>query len=329
MQKQNVNTYYSILDQYLRGQLFYAALELDIFSFLDSETSLKELVHKTGYDEYNLNFFLLALASEKFIKKINDCFINTEMSRKYLSKHSEYFIGMSLLSKKQMLDICDASERVRKGIIEKYDDKKAFKSIYNFKSLAESSANEIKLFRAKPLIECISKVFDKNQKIKFLDLGGGCGMLSIELCKYFTNAKGVVFEEDSVATVAKDFIKKEAMSERIKVQSGNFITDDIGSEYDLIIASGILNFAKKYLDEFIYKLSLSLNKGGYLYSVFKIAGEDYTEPEGLILKWLSSYLQGQDFLLNGDALYRTFKKHGFNNCIGESGEYNSMLYKRV
>ncbi len=323
------NMYNSILSGYLKGQLFYSALELDIFSLLDKKISVKELVEITGYDEYNLHFFLLSLASENFIDKDGDLFVNTEFSKKYLSKNSNSFIAMSLLSKKDMLDISDAIDRVKNGKIENYEENKAFKKVYNFKSLAESSANEIKLFRAKPLIESVKNVFSKDDKFTFLDIGGGSGMLSIELCKYFKNAKGVIFEEDSVAEVAKDFIKKEYMDERICVKKGNFLIDGIGSGYDLIIASGIFNFAKSSLDDFVNKLSLSLNETGYLYSVTKMASEDYIKPDGLILKWLSSYFKRQDFLINGDILDETLKKYKFKNINDDLGEYNYVLYKRI
>ncbi len=326
--KQFVTGYYNILNDYLRAQLFYSALELDIFSFLDNEILVDDLAERTGYDCENLNWFLLCMVSENWIEKRDDFFVNTEETKKYLSSNGESFLGMALLSKKHMLDISSATALVKDGNEEKLDDRFAFSKVYPFKDVAQASANEIKLFRSEPFIRSIEHVFNPSQEFRFLDLGGGSGMLSIELCKHFQNAKGVVFEEKSVCKVAEEFIAKESLQGRISVQSGNFLTDDIGSGYDLIIASGIFHFAKNYLDTFVEKIALALSKNGYLYSVTGIASEDYLEPKGLLLKWLSSFLKGQNFLLNGDSLYQILADNNFKECDFFDEKFRGILYRK-
>ncbi len=323
-----VGKYFNILDDYLRAKLFYSALELNIFSFLDEGMSIDKLSEITKYDRQNLFWFMTTLASEEFVLKKDELFVNTDMAKKYLSDKSEFFIGDSLLHKKNMMEFTNLSEKVKNGSSIDEDNKEAFKDVYDFKSVAESSANEIKLFRRSSLIDNVSTVFNKDQRFRFLDLGGGSGMLAIELAKFFPNSTGVIFEEQSVAEVAEKFVKQESLIDRIEVKSGNFLVDDIGSDYDLIIASGVFHFAKSYLYEFVQKIYNALKNTGYLYSATKVVSEDYVKPRGILLKWLSSFIDGQNYLLNGDEFYNILSKYKFIEVDNSKKQAIRVLYKK-
>lgn len=90
-----------------------------------------------------------------------------------------------------------------------------------------------------------------------------------------------------------------------------FNTDDIGGGYDIIIASGILDFAKEHLDAFMEKLCRALTPDGYLYVVTHEVSEDYQSPPESILGWLSGHLDGLDTLLTKKTIAGTLSKHGF------------------
>ncbi|MDO5717719.1 MAG: methyltransferase [Tissierellia bacterium] len=300
--------YQKLLGEYLRAQLFYSALELDLFSYLDEEISEINLSKKTGYNARNLKWILMALSSEGFIEKIGDNYINNESGRRFLSLKSGDYIGESLIRRKEMMDLSGLTEAVKYGKIDRKEE------IYDFSRIAASSDNEFKLFREQNFINTIEKIYDKESSIEFLDLGGGLGSLSASILRNFPNAKGVVFEEKSVAELAKDFIESENLSSEIKVISGDFLSDEIGGDYDLIIASGIFHFAKAVLSDFLLKIKSSLRDEGYLLSATKTVSSDYQNPKGLVTRWLSGYINGLDALLTTEELDDALKLSGFVKC---------------
>ncbi|MDO5726041.1 MAG: methyltransferase dimerization domain-containing protein, partial [Tissierellia bacterium] len=95
MENLSVDDFYQIINDYLRAQLFFSALKLDIFTQLDEFITAKEIAKNTGYDFTNLNWFLTALACEGFIEKRDDRFKNIENKSKLLSKNNKFYIGDS------------------------------------------------------------------------------------------------------------------------------------------------------------------------------------------------------------------------------------------
>ncbi|MDO5725055.1 MAG: class I SAM-dependent methyltransferase, partial [Tissierellia bacterium] len=230
-----------------------------------------------------------------------------ENKSKLLSKNNKFYIGDSFLNSFNMMSLEEAVDLVKNGSDEyKANDKKV--ALYDFKAMAKASANEIKLFRAKALIDKIKKIYDEDVQFKFLDLGGGSGMMSIELAKAFPNSKGVVFDDPDVLEIAKEFILDENMEDRIEIIGGDFLTDDIGSGYDLIIACGVFHFAKSSLDNFFEKIYNALKADGFLCSKTFTVSDDYLKPERFFTRWLSSHLRGTSSLLTSEFLEKSISK---------------------
>jgi len=75
-----------------------------------------------------------------------------------------------------------------------------------------------------------------------LDVGGGPGTYALEWCKLYTHLKATVFDIPPVLEVAKNYIEKYELGERVGTQPGNFQKDDLGdSQYDLLLMANILH----------------------------------------------------------------------------------------
>ena len=135
--------------------------------------------------------------------------------------------------------------------------------------------------------------------------------MAIEIIKKYPNSKGVIFEHPSVSKLPEELVSEKGLEERIKVLSGDFTKDDIENDYDLIIASGILDFAKDSLSNMVEKLYNSLKTSGYLYLVKHNVNKDYTSPKETIVGWLSSHLEGLDILIDSKSISEAVKKTGF------------------
>ncbi|MCT4688467.1 methyltransferase [Vallitalea sp.] len=324
-----INTYYTMVNNYRETQLFFAALKLDIFSYLDDEILIEEIANQSKYDIRNLKLTLNALASIKLIEKHQNKYVNTEEGKIYLSKLSKYYIGDAILFRNEMMSLDNIENRVRYGPDKAIAQHNQGQKVYDFTKLAKVCIPEIYLWRIEPLINLMNKIYQDTKPSKILDLGGGSGAMGIELCKAFPSSKGVIFEEPNVSLVAEDLVSKNNLSSRITVQKGDFIKDDIGNGYDIIIASGIIDFAKDHLQDFVKKLYDALNKNGIIYLITHGFSEDYLEPSETILGWLSSHLDGLDLLLPDKVIQDAMTSNGFKlYSQDKSGNHSIKVYQK-
>lgn len=76
---------------------------------------------------------------------------------------------------------------------------------------------------------------------KILDLGGGSGAYSIALARRIPRLRVVLCDHDEHALrLAATDIDKAELGERIHVLEADALTDDIGSDYDLVLLSSVL-----------------------------------------------------------------------------------------
>ncbi|GKX28760.1 O-methyltransferase [Vallitalea longa] len=323
------NTYYTMVSNHRESQLFFSALQLDIFSYLDEEISIEELADRTNYNMRNLKLLLNALAAIHLIDKHQDKYVNTIEGQKYLSKASTSYLGESILFRNVMMSLDNIENRVRFGPDNTITEHNQGQKVYDFAKLAKVCIPEIYLWRIEPLIALMNKIYQDTEPSKILDLGGGSGAMGIELCKIFPNAKGVIFEGPKVSLVAEDLVSKNNLNSRITIQEGDFIKDDIGNGYDIIIASGIIDFAKDHLDNFIKKLYDALNKNGIIYLITHGFSEDYLEPSETVLGWLSSHLDGLDLLLPDKVIQDSMTDRGFRLYKQDkSGNLSIKVYQK-
>ncbi|EHK64215.1 methyltransferase [Achromobacter arsenitoxydans] len=80
------------------------------------------------------------------------------------------------------------------------------------------------------------------QARRILDLGGGPGLIGIDLVRSNPAARGVVFDWPETAAVAQENIAQAGLSDRMSVLGGDLARDPIGQGYDLIWCSSVLHF---------------------------------------------------------------------------------------
>ena len=319
------NIYYQVLNQYQAAQLLFESIKLDIFSYLDKPTTAVEIANETGYDEQNVELLLLALLSCNYIGKENNSYCNTKIGAEYLSKKSPYYIGETILFRETMTSLYDIGNKV------KYGSEKQAGIGYDFATLAEVTVPEMYATgRVDSFVSEIKTIFtDMNKKYKILDLGGGSGILAIEFAKNYLNSKAYVFEFPNVAVTTEKIISQHNMEDRVSILVGDFNTDEIGNSYDMVIASGILDFATGDLDSFISKISDALLDNGYLLLIGRYSDkEGYTQDN--ILGWLSGYMNGIKPPPTRNRVETALNKGRLQLVHSiQSGRFQGYLYKKA
>lgn len=299
-----------MVQHYKESQLLFAGIKLDIFSYLRDFHPVKYIAFQTGFNERNLSFFLNSLAAIGLLEKYEQTFRNTPEAESFLNRSSTCYIGEYLVFRNEMTSLDKVEDYVRLGPTQAKENEQTAR-VYDFQKLARLSAVEKQTGRVQSFLHGLSQFYAITAPMKFLDLGAGSGMMSIELANHFPKASGILFEQPWVAAVPEQFVHEHQLQQRLSIWRGDFTTDSIGDEYDLIIASGILDFAGANLDGMTAKLAKSLSPGGYLYLVTHKVNDDYLSPKESIVGWLSSHLTGLDILLTKTAIEASLAKAGF------------------
>jgi cyclopropane fatty-acyl-phospholipid synthase-like methyltransferase len=109
-----------------------------------------------------------------------------------------------------------------------------------------------------------------------LDLGGGAGTYSIEMARKDIDV--TLFDQPAIVPLARRIVASEKVT-GINFIEGDFLKDDIGSGYDLILANQICHCIGNSENVFLMlKCRQALNVGGRLIIQEFILDNDHTTP---------------------------------------------------
>jgi predicted O-methyltransferase YrrM len=148
---------------------------------------------------------------------------------------------------------------------------------------------------------------------KMLDLGGGHGMFALYFIAAHPIMTGVVFDRQAVVAVAERFIQEYGMENRMSVRAGDYLSDHIGSEYDLVWACATLNFARYDLDPLIHKIYTSLNPGGVFISFQDGMTHEQTRPDIMLGHLGDAMRTGRDLYFNQGEICDAMLRCGFRS----------------
>jgi cyclopropane fatty-acyl-phospholipid synthase-like methyltransferase len=155
-----------------------------------------------------------------------------------------------------------------------------------------------------------------------LDLGGGPGSYAIAFSKTYPYLKAVVFDQDEQALrIAREDIIKERLEDRIHLKKGDFLKDDIGHDYDLVLLSSIIHaFGEEENIYLLSKVKKSLKDGGQVVIKDFILDESKTKP-------VSAATFAINMLVNtkNGRTYSFSEVKGWLNALGFKEIYNIAL----
>lgn len=287
----SVLKYYAKLDALLDAQIFFIALERDMFTVLSNGKTAEEAAAALRFtsdkyaslnfaDVHSLKIFLDVLVAQGLITVDGECYHNTDETQRFLVRSSVSYIGDVLLYRKRLSDICNEAETL--------SDKSSSCPVFDFTEMARVTAKEISILRKQPLLTLIKELGIMPKKV--LDLGGGSGVLLIAVVESYKNCQGVLFEQKDVVSIARRFIADSPAKKRIAIMEGDFLLDDIGANYDFIIASGIFPFVPEMIEPFVKKISDALQEGGLLL-VYDTAFAAEKDKARYAARWLKGNLR--------------------------------------
>lgn len=274
-------------------KLLSGAIELDLFSQLNTPVTAEELAEKKGWNCSNTGYLLGALYSLGFLNVKNSKYVNTPETCKYLSSDSPYYAGGFLMTYIQE----DSAPMNVPKLVREGPDPSAMDQMnqsLDFTQYGESFRAAQRGCRQQEILSIIRSLSENNQIKNLLDIGCNTGLLGLAVVGDSQDRHGVMFDMPPLVPLIQESAEQMGLSDRIEVKGGNFLTDDIGKEYDLILAVSVMLFAKQNMSEFLKKLHTALVPGGVVVCVGEGIYPDLSAPWDMIMGYLPYMMQGMD-----------------------------------
>jgi SAM-dependent methyltransferase len=248
------------------SRVLLTANNFRIFDSLEKEKSSKKISGEIGTDYRATEIVLDALAGLGLVRKRNGKYINMSVASKFLVSNSPWYQGDIIRHADVLWENWSGLDRVLKT-------GKPYRRASDHKSFIMGMHN-ISVLKVRETIRVIGLDNVKSA----LDLGGGPGTYSIELA-----GKGIsviLFDIPATKNIAGKVIRESgADGRKIKFKGGDFMEDDIGKGYDLILVSQIFHAYSEQKNKFLLKkCRRALNPGGRVVVQEFPVSEDRTKP---------------------------------------------------
>lgn len=287
------------------SRILLSALELGVFAALGDKPRSPDAVAATiKADPRATKRLMNALVAIGLLVRHDELYGNSPDAEMLLVPGKPGYMGDALLHAANMWDtwstltgaVRAGSSVFHGGARSQADRAEAFIAAMHY----NASANARQIV---PLIDLagVSRV---------LDVGGGSGAYSIAFCKAKSDLRAVVFDLPEIVPLTQRYIAEAGLSDRIKTHSGDYLKNDLGTDFDMVLLSQILHSNSAAQNtELLGKCSKALKPGGRIViqdfiiepsrthpaqaAVFSLnmlvateAGDTYTEEE--IGGWLES-----------------------------------------
>lgn len=252
---------------YWYSEVLFAALELNLFEFLEQECSRIDILARTASCHMKeLHRFLKVLERLELVHQADGLWFNSQVARLYLVPGRQSYMGNFLLYRRYMQP--GWKELVRRVSLEKKHvslsisrdedyELRTFHYVRAMDELARQKAEEI-----------VALLALESWEPPILDVGGGAGSLSRAIIRTKENGHVTLFDLPEVIRAASSIYPDEEAWNRFHTLEGDFRTYEFEAEsrFGLIVLS---NFLHTYGGE---------EARGLLYKAL-----DLLKPEGLLL----------------------------------------------
>ena len=303
---------YQILAGSIKTRLMMAGIELNIFDQLGTFRSCKDVAQELGTHPGNTGVLLDALVTIDLVEKKKGLYRNLPITQTFLSQASSGYRGgmFQMIEARCVESLKDLTRFVKEGP-EGADGEQNLASQELWAKVTRISAGWVTGAVGRMVAGIISELPGFSGFEKMLDLGGGHGLFALYMVAQHPSMKGTVFDRPPVVDVARHFIGKYAMDDRVDVAAGDYLKDDIGTDHDLIWASSTLNFAKWDLDALIQKIYAAVKPGGYFVSFQDGMTHEHTKPDIMLGHLADRLRSGVDFSLDQGTVAESALRCGF------------------
>ncbi|NIO39545.1 MAG: methyltransferase domain-containing protein, partial [Burkholderiales bacterium] len=235
---------YEEFQAFHRSLALRAALELDIFTHIDSgATTVDALAKKCHASERGIRILCDYLVVTGHLLKESANYGLPVNSALYLSTNSSAYIGSAasfLTGDDALRSFGGLSEAVRAGTCVVNADA-CFQAAY-WKGFAESMASFAKPV-ARMAAACVD--FDCDRPLNILDVAAGHGLYGLAMADRNPQAHIYALDSPAVLEVAERNARLAGIAERYHLIPGDVFETELGGPYDLIVAANFVHHFDK------------------------------------------------------------------------------------
>ncbi len=294
----------------VKWKLMHTAVELKIFDQLSAPQTAASVAAQLGTDAENTEIILNSLVAIGCLEKQDGTYINTPSAEVCWTTGKDTSLGESFIFFSSWLEpvLGDGMlNMVKNGA----PPKPEITDPGIWKQAAYAGLNYTRCARAQAVAKLVSELPEFGRFGKILDMGAGPGIIGIAIALLHPTLECVLYDQPAVAEVAAEVISEYELGGRARVLEGNYVEDDIGSGYDLVLASFTLNFYREKLPEIFQKVYASLNPGGIFMVCSDGVNREKTAPEATVLSWLATSLQGMSMEFEAGMVAEVMRQNGF------------------
>ena len=220
-----------IIRSFMLSRAVLTALELDVFTAVASGASAKQTAQTIHADPRATEMLLNVLVSLKLLDKKEGKFFNTAAAARFFCESSRDNARGGLMHTAQLWHRWSSlTERVRAGTSVETGSRKD-SPVSDFIAAMDRNARE----RADAVVRATGVDGIK----RMLDLGGGSGAYSIAFARALPGLRSEILDRSDVLPLTQGYIREAGLADRIATRAGDMLSDPLGENYDLILASAI------------------------------------------------------------------------------------------
>lgn len=234
----NPGLIYQLALAYRSSAVFFAASDLNVFTHIgDGAVTAARVADLTGAASEPLRMVLETCADLGLLERDGDTFRNTPTTKKFLLKGQPAYLGDSL---KYARDLYPAwgklGELVKNGMPTMPpetilgDDK------------AKTRAFVMAMHeRAKGIGSVLPHNVSLAGRKRLIDIGGGPGTYSVELCRQTPGLTSTVIDRPGVLEVTRELVDAAGFADRVTLLPGDYLTTPFGEGFDAALLSGMMH----------------------------------------------------------------------------------------
>lgn len=223
---------------YWRSQVLFASSELGVFDALaGGPLTAAEVATKCGLSPAYTERLLSGCVACNLLEKHDGCFANGRLASEYLATGG----AQSLAHWVRFMGDC---YRPWSGLAGAVRDGKPVADGFAQIARGEDYTRHIILAMHEYALgpgRAIVDSLDLSGRTRMLDVGGGPGTYAILLAQRFPGLTAEVFDLPPVLDFTREMIEQYGMGDRVTTRAGNYLTDDFGGGYDVVLLSNMLH----------------------------------------------------------------------------------------
>jgi SAM-dependent methyltransferase len=212
-----------------------AAIDLELFTHISNGLgTAAEIGAVTGIEAEKIDRLLTACKSMDLVREADGRLENFSDAQRYLVKGVRTYVGdyLSYMARRDYSAWENITDNLTAVAESDEDDERTYKSMMQDPAAAREftvAGYEASL----GLGHKLAKEFDFSRFRRWLDLGGGSGCYAIAACERHDGFTVTVLDQPNVIAIAREFIAKHELADRIDVTPGDFFGAPYPTGFDL------------------------------------------------------------------------------------------------